>query len=129
MEYPPSSYHCKQQTMNSLFHLLLVLLGCASATVVVECLYQACFRRYRNVDFLTWCAVVNVTSNIILNTTLFSIQPLPRGLLSNSVLTGETIVVVFEYLLFLMVEHKNKIRLFILTFFANVITYSIGFLL
>ena len=115
--------------MNPLLHTLMIFLGCALLTVIVESLFWACFKPYRNVDFLTWCAVVNFTSNIILNTTLFAIQPLPKGLFSTSVLVGEASVVLFEYLLFLIVTHQNKLRLFVLTFFANAITYSIGFLL
>lgn len=115
--------------MNPLLHILMILLGCALLTVIAECLFWACFKTYRTVEFMTWCAVVNIISNILLNTTLFALQPLPRGLLSTSVLVGEALVVIVEYLLFLMLERKCPIRLFILTFFANAITYSIGFIL
>ena len=113
--------------MNPLLHTMLVILLCALTTVIVECLYWSCFKPYRTVDFLAWCAVVNFTSNILLNTVLFAIQP--DGLLSASVLVGEGFVVALEYLLFLIYVRKNKLRLFVLTFFANLITYSIGFLL
>ena len=113
--------------MNPILHDVLLLLGCALATVIVECLYWACFRRYRTVEFLSWGAVVNFTSNIMLNTTLLTLQP--DGLLSPSVLIGETLVVIYEYLLFLMLERRNRGRLFLLTLLPNVITYSIGFLL
>ena len=115
--------------MTPLVHALLFLIVCALTTVVVECLYWACFRPYRTAEFLTWCATVNFVSNITLNVTLGALPPSPHGLLSGKVLVGEALVVIFEYLMFLMVVHGDRGRLFMLTFLANVITYSIGFLL
>jgi len=107
------------------------LLSCffyAGITLAIECLFWCFFPPYRRIRFLLWCAVVNLFSNITLNVFLGFHSYAVNSLLSPLVLAGEVVVVIVEFALLYMLERSQAKRLFLLTFLANLITYSCSFL-
>ena len=105
------------------------LLFSALLTISTETLFWSCFRKYRKWYFLLWSAVVNLWSNVTLNCGLRMVFNQNDTLLSWKVLLGEVLVVTAEFLLFCLVEKNNRIELFVLTLVANIITYSLSFII
>ena len=103
------------------------LIPAALLTICVETLFWFCFRKYRNWRFLLWCAAVNLWSNLTLNCVLLLMYRPGDTLFSQKVLLGECIVVLAEFLLLASISKSNLKKLFILTFSANVLTYSLSF--
>ena len=113
--------------MNDEYRIFVLLICSAMTTVVVECLFWACFRDYRSFVFLCCCACVNFISNMTLNLSLALSGGLAHGLISTKVLVGEAAVVIFEYIVLYYCVRKKAGKLFVLTFLANLLTYSLSF--
>ena len=107
----------------------MIFLFLAFLTVIVETLVWVCFKNFRNWRFLIWCAAVNIWSNLTLNLLLRFIWRKGDTLLSAKVLIGEVIVVLAEFLLFYAFEKKCAGRLFMLTLAANIISFSLSFII
>ena len=105
------------------------LLISAALTILVESLFWSCFKAYRNRRFLLWSAAVNLWSNVTLNVTLLFILRPGDTLLSYKILVGEVLVVASEFILFCLLEENNRRKLLILTLLANIITYSLSFII
>lgn len=101
---------------------------CALITVLIEGGFFCCFSDFRNVRFLCWCGAVNFMTNTYLNLILEVIMRPGDTLFSPKVVAGEILVVFTEYFFYGMVQKQKKMKLFLLTFAANLISFSCSFL-
>lgn len=109
-----------------LFDLTKVFISTALLTACIETCFFFFFFKYDK-KFLSLVFVVNIVSNLVLNIWL-SFANINYG----NIAKGEISVLIFEYLLFLLfINEKKKIafKLFILTLFANILSYATGLLL
>lgn len=105
-------------------HLILP----AVLTILIEGIFWSCFREFRNWRFLLWCGTVNLLTNVTLNISLSLLWQPSDTLFSGKVLICEILVVIIEFLLLGMLQGDKKLKLFLLTSAANIITYSSSFL-
>jgi hypothetical protein len=114
------------------YHLLLitdyikVFAPVAVITAVVEVIFFSLFN-FRNCNkkfFLIFVFFVNIFSNVALNLGLIYF-----GKNTLNILIGEIEVILFEFIVFvvfLKLKDKNIIKLWLMTIFANLITFSFG---
>ncbi|MCR5260430.1 MAG: hypothetical protein K6C94_01180 [Candidatus Gastranaerophilales bacterium] len=98
----------------------------AILTAVIETLFFGIFYR-ENKKFLTVVFFANLVSNVLLNLFLFRVSHYVRAFV-----VGEISVLLFEFAVFylyLKPEKKEIIKIFLLTFAANLISFSAGCLL
>ena len=107
----------------------MIFLFTAFLTIAVEALFWCCFKKYRNWRFLLWSAAVNFWSNLTLNLIMLFLLRRVDTLLSYKIVIGEVLVVAAEFLLFCLIEKTDRRRLFVLTLIANIITYSLSFII
>lgn len=102
----------------------------AAVTVVAELAIFACVRRYRNVRFLSFTVLVNVLTNITLNLALvvLALRVGEFPIYSGWVLGAEALVVAWEFGMYGALFGFTR-NLLGMTFLANAVTYSLGYLL
>ena len=106
---------------------MLIRLATAFLTVLVEALVFATNSEYRNWRFMKAVAVVNFSSNILLN---YGLRLYGREveLLSFPVLFGESLVFIAEFVAYGL-YYRFSWKLFGYVFLANAVTFSISFLI
>lgn len=107
-------------------YLIGVRLATALLTVLVEALVFSISREYRNLRFMMAVAIVNFTSNILLNL-FIRLYGREVVLLSFPVLFGEMLVFVAEFIAYGFF-HRFSWKLLGYVFLANAVSFSISFL-
>ena len=106
--------------------MLMVILGSAFLTILLEALVFITNQEYRSRRFMIACVIVNFTTNILLNL-CFWLSGRELTLLSLPVLLGEAVVFIVEFIAYgLLFRFSWKLCGFV--FLANVVTFSISFL-
>ena len=105
----------------------MIYVFAAVLTIFTETIFWSCFKAFRKMEFLIWCGIVNLLSNVGLNMVLQEIMRPGDGLLSVKVLTGECLVVLYEFFFLIHASKESKWKIFLLTLSANIITLSISF--
>ncbi len=106
--------------------LIVIRLATALLTILVEALVFATNREYRKWRFMMVVAIVNFSSNILLN---YSLRLYGREveLFSFPVLLGELLVFIAEFIAYGL-YYRFSWKLFGYVFLANAVTYSMSFL-
>lgn len=107
-------------------YLTMLVLGSAFLTIFVEALVFITNHEYRNCRFLLASAIINFTTNVLLNI-CFILYDKDLELLSFPVLFAEAIVFIVEFIAYgLWFRFSWKLCGYV--FLANAITYSLSFL-
>ena len=106
--------------------IIMVIIGSALLTILVETLVFMTNREYRNRRFLVESDVVNASTNILLNV-CFYLSGGEFELLSLPVLLSEAAVFIVEFIAYgLWFRFTWKLMGYV--FLANLITFSMSFL-
>ena len=106
--------------------IIMVIIGSALLTILVETLVFMTNREYRNRRFVVASAVVNASTNILL-TVCFYLSGGEFELLSLPVLLSEAAVFIVEFIAYgLWFRFSWKLMGYV--FLANLITFSMSFL-
>ncbi len=105
---------------------IAIMVGTALLTVLVEALVFATSCEYRNWRFMKAVAIVNFSSNILLNLSLW-LYGREVELISFPVLFGEAIVFIAEFIAYGLF-YRFSWKLFRYVLMANAVTFSISFL-
>ena len=106
--------------------LTMVMLASAFLTILVEALVFITNREYRNRRFLQAAAIVNFSTNVLLNLS-FLLYDRDLELLSFPVLFSELVVFIVEFIAYgLWFRFSWKLMGYV--FLANLVTFSMGFL-
>lgn len=106
--------------------MTMVIIGSALLTILVETLVFMTNREYRNRRFVLASAIVNASTNILLNMS-FYLSGKELELLSFPVLMCEAIVVIVEFIAYGL-WFRFSLKLMGYVFLSNLITYSMSFL-
>ncbi len=117
--------------MDKIFHYYIPLIFdlskayglTALVTAIVETIFFGMIK-YNKKNFLSFVFAVNIVTNLTLN---IALSIIPKTTINISV--AEIAVVVAEFLAFnsyLKLNSKKSFRLFIMTIFSNLISYSTG---
>ncbi len=106
--------------------LIVIRLATALLTILVEALVFATNREYRNWRFMAAVAIVNFSSNILLNQCLW-LYGKELKLISFPILFGEAIVFIAEFIAYGLYYRFSR-KLLCYVFLANAVTFSLSFL-